>query len=101
MLKSKKINARVSPEVDHKLREIVRATGSTMSDIIMRSIELYYRQGMSPSNETPYEIAKRTGIIGHLSGGPRDLSSRYKEYLGTGLSSKYGLAVDRASSRKK
>ena len=89
MTKSKKINARVTTEVDRKLREIVRATGSSMSDVIMKSIELYYQQGPAYSNETPYEIAKRNGLIGHLKGGPTDLSSRYKEYVGAAISSKY------------
>ena len=87
--KTKKINARVTAEVDQKLREIVRATGSSMSEIIMQSIELYYRQGAAETDEIPYEIAKRVGLIGSLSGGPKDLSTRYKQYLSEGLLAKY------------
>ena len=53
MNKTMKLNARITPAVDRNLREIVRATGSSMSDVLMRAIELYYRQGAIPSNETP------------------------------------------------
>ena len=98
MSKTRKINARITPEAERKLLEIVRATGSSMSDIIIKSIDLYYRQGAIPSNETPYEVAKRSGVIGVLKGGPSDLSARYKEYLASGLVEKHGAGRRTAPS---
>lgn len=89
MAKDKRLNARVSADIDRKLREIVEATGSSLSQIIMDAIELYYRQGAAPSGESPYEIAKRSGVIGCLRGGPADLSARYKEILAESLSTKH------------
>lgn len=85
MAKEKRLNARISSDVDQKLRELVRATGSTLSQVVMDAIELYYRQGAAPSGESPYDIAKRSGIIGCMQGGPADLSVRYKEYLAESL----------------
>ncbi len=87
--RTKKINARITPEVDTKLREIVRASGSSMSSIIMQAIELYYKQGSIAASESPYEIAQRTGLIGCYKNSPSDLSQRYKEHLSSALATKY------------
>lgn len=60
-----------------------------MSVIIAKSIELYFRQGFQASAERPIEIARRTGIIGSLKGGPTNLSADYKKYISDGLHEKY------------
>lgn len=88
MKKSRKINARITPQIDQKLREIVSATKSSMSEVIMQAIELYYAQGAAYSNTTPYEIAKASGLIGCFSKGT-DLSVNYKKYLTQSLEKKY------------
>ena len=90
MAKEKRLNARITSDIDQKLREIVNATGSSMSQVLMDAIEFYYRQGAIPAGENPYEIAKKSGIIGCMRGGPRDLSVRYKKYLAESLSRKHG-----------
>lgn len=76
--KSKKLNARVTPAVNAKLREIVSATGSNMSEVIMKAIECYYRQGAQNSFKSPYEVAKRNRLIG-CGEGSGNLSESYKD----------------------
>ena len=85
---TKKINARVTPEIDRKLRELVAASGSTMSGIIMEAIERFYQQGASISPEPPYQIAKRLGVIGSFRSGQGDLSIRYKEIFADSVEEK-------------
>jgi hypothetical protein len=86
-LRSRKVNARVTPDIAEKLQEIVRATGSSMSEVIANAIEAYYAQGMRMSAATPYEIAVQSGIIG-CAAGPKDLSRNYKRLLTESLEEK-------------
>ena len=84
MKKTCKINARITAKVDKKLQEIVRSSGSNMSQIIMAAIEAYHAQCLASANQAPYETAKEFGIIG-CADGSGDLSKNYKKYLQSDL----------------
>jgi hypothetical protein len=88
MQKVRKINARITASVDKKLQEIVRATGSNMSQVIMAAIESFHSRGMASEAIPPYELARQAGIIG-CAKGPGDLSKKYKKYLTADLEKKY------------
>lgn len=90
MHKTKKLNARITPEIDAKLRELVEATGSSMSAVVMKAIELFYRQGSVPSGRKPYDLARQSGIIGCLKSGPGNLSSNYKEIVYQEIAKRHG-----------
>jgi predicted transcriptional regulator len=88
MKKVRKINARITDKVDKKLQEIVRSTGSNMSQVIMAAIEAYHAQELSNQNFTPYELAIESGIIG-CAEGSKNLSTNYKKCIKADLIKKY------------
>jgi hypothetical protein len=86
--RTRKINARITSEIEKQLLEIVKNSGSTMSDVIMKAISHYYQVSPLTPPDTPYEIAKANKLIG-CAKGPKTLSINYKQELTEILSKKH------------
>lgn len=91
MKKVRKINARITKEAEEQLLEIVKASGSSMSEIIMQAIQYYYKLELIQSSSSAYEIAKKNKLIG-CAKGPKNLSIRYKQDLLRTLEKKHDLS---------
>ena len=88
--KSKRINARVTEEIESKLAQLVRREGSSMSDVIAAAIERYYAEAYQTEGAW-YEVIKESGLVG-CGEGPEGLSSDYKERLSRSLGDKFGYS---------
>lgn len=88
MSKIKRVNARITAGAERKLKEIVRDTGSSMSEVIMAAIERYWAESQSYSNSSPSTILKNNQFIGCANGNQK-LSENYKRVLQTMLNQKY------------
>lgn len=83
---TKRINARLDPELYAKVETLRRMTNQSTTDVLKAAIELYHN-AVSGRVGTPQGVLERTGFIG-CAEGPRDLSSKYKGYLAESLSKK-------------
>lgn len=75
-----RINARLDEEHAGKLCFLMKATESTVSDVIKCAIDLYYAD-LQARQAKPAEIWKRSGFIG-CAEGPETLSENYKDAFG-------------------
>jgi metal-responsive CopG/Arc/MetJ family transcriptional regulator len=79
---AERITVRLTRKLQKQLTALVKETGKTESEIVRDAIEeLCQRRGSEPSC---YDIAKKMGIIGAISGGPPDLSTNPKYMEGFG-----------------
>jgi hypothetical protein len=76
---SSRINARLDDETEKKLRLIRSQTGKSVTDIVIASLDLYYRN-LSTKRANTAEILTRNGFIGCGFDEP-DLSINYKTRL--------------------
>jgi hypothetical protein len=79
---SQRITVRVSPTLGARLREHSRAKGQTPSDLVRVALENFLAGERSPGSA--YEVAKATGLIGSVRGGPKDLSTNRRHFEGFG-----------------
>lgn len=82
----KRISARLRPEIAYKLTRIREETGSNMSEVICRAIELYFAESVS-SRDRGWEALSEVGFVG-CAEGDADLSTRYKDDLNRSLPKK-------------
>ncbi|MGF1613495.1 MAG: ribbon-helix-helix protein, CopG family [Gammaproteobacteria bacterium] len=72
-----RINARLDDEHAGKLSYLMKATESSVSEVVKRAIDLYYSE-LQSQQVKPVNIWKRSGFIGCCEG-PDEISARYKE----------------------
>lgn len=82
-----RINARLDDDTGRKLAYVERETGWSISEIVRRAIDAYYRNFRSVRAD-PASALKKSGFIGCVEG-PADLSVTYKGELQR-LSGKHG-----------
>ena len=83
-----RINARLDPSCERKLREIQSQTGLTASEAVKQGLDLLYRQQCAePKDRVDALLA--SDFIG-CAHGPVDLAEQYKLYLTRGLETKHG-----------
>ena len=75
-----RINVRLDQEYASKLSYLMKATESTVSDVIKRAIDLYYAD-LQTRQAKPAEIWKQSGFIG-CAEGSENLSEDYKDIFG-------------------
>ncbi len=74
-----RLNARLEPALSHKLQQLCRLTGKSVTAVVKAAIEAYYERVRS-SEASPGEVLERSGFVGCAAGSP-DLSARYKAAL--------------------
>ncbi len=78
MTTAARLNARLDAAVAKKLEYLKKRTRQSTTDVVRRSIELYYDS--VAKNDEALELLEQSGFIG-CAEGPRDLSKRYKAEL--------------------
>jgi len=81
-----RLNARLDAAIKRKLDYLKRRTRKSTTDVVRRSIELYY-DSVKGKVDAPARLLEETGFIGCCEG-PSDLSARYKSELTQVLSRK-------------
>ena len=84
---SMRINARLDEDRSYKLRFLLQATNQKISEIVKRSIDVYYEQ-IQNTRRRPAEILNASGFVGCGKADP-DLSATYKRRLGESLAAKH------------
>jgi hypothetical protein len=74
-----RINARLDEERSRKLDYLMHVTGSGVSEILRRAIDVYYHRVRERDDKSAALLTK-SGLIG-CAEGPEDLSENYKEEL--------------------
>jgi hypothetical protein len=83
-MSSRRLNARLDSDLAMKLQYIKRRTGHSDTEVVKRSLELYYDEVRRDGLTTQ---AALSDFVGCESGDP-ELSSRYKEALPSSLERK-------------
>lgn len=83
-MSDRRVNARLSAEVARKVSYLERRCGLTTTQVILESIEHYYR---AVAEEPPSALEALAGFVG-CAEGPADLSSTYKSELSRSLADK-------------
>jgi hypothetical protein len=86
MKKTSRVNARLTDAAASKLVEIVKRTGSNMSDVIVKAIEAYYQQAVRDDTNC-LAILQGSGFIG-CGSADASLSQDYKTLLSKSLKEK-------------
>jgi len=83
-----RINARLDEQAEKQLAFIRSATRQSITEIIKRSLDLYYQQ-LNDQKGIGTRKFMHSDFIG-CAEGPEDLSADYKRYLSQGWDEKYG-----------
>lgn len=83
-----RINARLDPSRERKLREIQSQTGLTASEAVKQGLDLLHRQQCAEPKDR-IDALLASDFIG-CADGPVDLAEQYKPYLTRGLEAKHG-----------
>lgn len=86
MKKVARISARITLSASDKLKRIIEATNSNMSETIEKAIDLYFAEAVKRSPGSWKQLEKM-GFIG-CGEGPADLSTNYKKYFLDGIEKK-------------
>lgn len=81
-----RLNARLDASLAKKVAYLKTKTRGTTTEVLRRSIELYYESVRGAGDEGA-RVLEETGFIG-CADGPSDLSTRYKAELSALLASK-------------
>lgn len=81
-----RINARLDPDSEEKIKRIKNVTNKSTTDIIKKSVDLYYQQISFDAKSKNQKLLKS---LSGISDGPEDLSSNYKNYLNDDLEKKH------------
>ena len=79
---SQRISVRVSGGIARRLKARSIATGARESQVVREALELYL--STSHSEQTTFDLLRESGMIGCVSGTPRDLSTNKKYFKGFG-----------------
>jgi hypothetical protein len=74
-----RINARLDDDTRRKLAYVERETGWSISDIVRKAIDAYYKT-FKAAKADPGGALRKSGFIG-CAEGPADLSTTYKAEL--------------------
>jgi hypothetical protein len=80
------LTVRLDPEIESRLEAVCRRRGTTKSAVVSRLVREYVAR---EPVESAYEVAKRLGVIGCVSGGPRDLAANAKKYVRRAIRAKH------------
>ena len=83
-----RVNARFDETAAEQLQSIVAQTKLSASEVLKRSVAVYYEQ-LRLRASCPQEIVRRNQLIGCAEAGP-NLSSTYKKILSDAWSKKHG-----------
>ncbi len=86
MKKLKRITAHLNSATAEKLKRIIKATDSNMSQVIEKAIDVYFAKIVAHKVGS-WKALQDAGFIGCATG-PVDLSENYKDYLTEGLAEK-------------
>lgn len=79
-MKSDRLTVRFSPETRRRLRAAARQRGRRESDLVREAVEL--QLAASGKLDTAYDRFKKAGLIGAITGTPKDLSTNRKYFEG-------------------
>lgn len=85
---TRRLNARLGPELDRKVAYLRRRMGLDTSEVMRASIEHYY-EAVRGAGANARRVLEESGFVAGGSG-PPDLSERYKEHLNRSLRRKHG-----------
>jgi predicted DNA-binding protein len=77
-----RISIRISPNLEHRLRQEAARNGKSESQLVRDALEDYL--ATSGKRETCYELARRIGVLGCVKNAPADLSTNRKYFEGFG-----------------
>ncbi|MBI4957520.1 MAG: hypothetical protein HY908_36270 [Myxococcales bacterium] len=84
---SRRINARLPPDVARKVAYLEKRTNKTATEIVLESIERYYAAVAEGGPGAAAEILAHTGFVGSAEGAT-ELSRTYKAELARSLGHK-------------
>jgi predicted DNA-binding protein len=79
---SQRISVRVPRGIAQRLKERSRATGTRESEVVREALEKF----LAKSEQTAYDLARKAGLIGCISGAPKDLSTNKRYFKDFGKS---------------
>jgi len=79
---SQRISVRISGGIARRLKERSRTTGVLESQVVREALEQYL--SAKRTEETTFDLLREAGMIGCVSGAPRDLSTNKKYFKGFG-----------------
>jgi predicted DNA-binding protein len=79
---SQRISVRVPRGIAQRLKERSRATGARESEVVREALEKF----LAKSDQTAYDLARKAGLIGCISGAPKDLSTNKRYFKDFGKS---------------
>jgi len=82
-----RINARLDPDSEEKIKRIKEVTHKSTTDIIKESVNLYYAQLNCDAKSNNQKLLKS---LSGISSGPKNLSDNYKNYIYRDLEKKHG-----------
>jgi hypothetical protein len=88
MGKLKRINARISAELDALVQELASVQGRSVSEIVVSALKEFCSKHSSFPPIRVYESFENAGLIGCFKG-TKHLSRNYKEELGDALDKKW------------
>ena len=77
-----RVSVRLTPTLRRQLRRQATNQGKTTSDLVREALEQYLVNGRRV--ESCYDLAVRTGLLGAVKTGPRDLATNKKYFEGFG-----------------
>ena len=83
-MKETRVTVRFPAELRQRLKVAARRSGARESDLVREAVE--ERLATEDAELTPYDYAKKAGLIGAVRQGPRDLSTNRKHFEGFGRS---------------
>ncbi len=83
-MSSQRITIRISESLVKRLKKHAGMRGRPESALVREALENYLSQAQ-PSRSA-YDLARETGLIGCVRGGPSDLSTNRKHFQGFGES---------------
>ena len=83
-MKDQRISVRLPSQLRRRLRQSADRNGVRESDVIREAVERQF--AVEDQEDTAYELAQRSGLIGAVSRAPKDLSTNAKHFEGFGRS---------------
>jgi predicted DNA-binding protein len=77
-MKDHRISVRLTAELRRRINATAARTGIRASDVVRQAVERQF--AVQDGQMTAYERAERSGLIGVIRSGPRDLSTNPKHF---------------------
>jgi predicted DNA-binding protein len=82
IMSSQRITIRISESLVKRLKKHADGNCRSESALVRDALENYL--GEAPASSSAYDLARGTGLIGCVRGGPSDLSANRKHFEGFG-----------------